>query len=71
MIRPSGTEPVLKIYAEAMRPAGPTRPGEARTGPAEQPDVRWKEEVAAARTEIGVHLDELLAAAVAALHVNW
>jgi len=57
MVRPSGTEPVLKIYAEAARPVQ-SSPAQAQAG------------LAAARAEAERCVAELLAAAVAALHVE-
>jgi phosphomannomutase len=52
MIRPSGTEPELKIYAEVVQPA------------------RSRGELAGARASAGVRVDQLLAAAAAALQVT-
>jgi phosphomannomutase len=49
MIRPSGTEPELKIYAEFVRP------------------VRSRDELPAARASAAERVEQLLAAAVAAL----
>jgi phosphomannomutase len=49
MIRPSGTEPEIKVYAEVVRP------------------VRSRSELAAARADATAQVDELMAAAAAAL----
>ena len=49
MIRPSGTEPELKIYAEVVRP------------------VRSRGELPAARAAADARVEQLLAAAAAAL----
>jgi phosphomannomutase len=52
MIRPSGTEPELKIYAEVVRP------------------VRSRGELAGARASADVRVEQLLAAAAAALQAT-